>query len=59
MDDIVNARATLPNNAASYQPFIETFTSEKLSWATTGADHGFTGFPPPERFADLITAFAY
>lgn len=57
-DDIVNVRATLLDDAAGYRPSIETFTSEKLSWATTGADHGFAGFPPPERLPDLMAVFA-
>ncbi|MBJ6121522.1 GFA family protein [Sphingomonas mollis] len=57
MDDIVNVRATLLDDAASYRPFIETFISEKLSWATTGAQHSFAAFPPPDRFPDLMAAF--
>lgn len=57
MDALVNVRATLLDNAATYRPFVETFTSEKLPWATTGAAHGFETFPPPESFPRLLAEF--
>lgn len=57
MDALVNVRATLLDNAATYRPFVETFTSEKLPWATTGAAHSFETFPPPESFPQLLAEF--
>jgi hypothetical protein len=58
LPDFVNVRSTLLDNAPTYRPFIETFTSEKLDWATTGAAHSFIQFPPPESFPNLIASFA-
>ena len=58
MDDMVNVRSTLLDDARSYRPFIETYTSERLLWARTPAVHSFERFPPPERFPALLAEFA-
>ncbi len=58
MDDLVNVRATMLDDAQAFRPFIETFTREKLPWATTGAPHSFEGFPPMERYPALLQEFA-
>jgi hypothetical protein len=39
-------------------PFLETFTSEALPWAKTGATHSFETFPPPEAFEPLVREYA-
>jgi len=57
-DAFVNVRATMLSGAAAFRPFIETYTSERLPWAQTGAVHGFEKFPPSEVFPSLIKAFA-
>lgn len=58
MDEFVNVRATMFDNASDYTPFIETWTNEKLPWATTPAVHSFAQLPPPERYPELLEAFA-
>ncbi|GAA0315883.1 hypothetical protein GCM10009129_11500 [Psychrobacter aestuarii] len=58
MDDFVNVRSALLEDFATYQPFIETYTDEKLAWATTGAQHSFPKFPPQETFPELLQAFS-
>lgn len=58
MDDLVNLRATMLDDAASYRPFIETCTSEMLPWAKTGALHSFEKYPPMEQFAPLLAEFS-
>lgn len=58
LDDFVNVRATLLEDARSYQPFLETWTEEKLPWASTGATHSFGRFPPPDRFPALLQEYA-
>jgi len=58
MDDFVNVRSTMMDNAQSYSPFIETYTDEKLPWATTPAVHSFEKFPQPEDFPALLAEFA-
>lgn len=58
MDDFVNVRSTMLEDSRSYKPFIETYTDEKLAWATTGAKHSFSKFPPEEKFPELLREYA-
>jgi hypothetical protein len=58
MDWFVNVRTTLLDHPGGLPPFIETFTSEKLPWASTPAAHSFETFPPFERYEGLIAAYA-
>jgi hypothetical protein len=58
MGEIVNVRSTLFDEVDPEPPFIETYTSEKLPWAETGAAHAFEAYPPPERFPELLASFA-
>lgn len=54
----VNVRPTMLDDASWYTPFIETYTSEALPWATTPARHSFPEFPPMEAFGALIAEYA-
>jgi len=56
--DFVNVRATLLDNSQWIEPYIETYTSEKLPWAATPAVHKYEKFPPPEVYGTLISEFA-
>ena len=58
MDDFVNVRATMMEGADSYSPFIETYTSEKLSRAVTPAVHSYNKVPSPDDFAALFAEFS-
>lgn len=55
---LVNVRPSMFDMPAWSAPFIETFTREKLSWATTPAKHSFPGYPPDERYGALMAEFA-
>lgn len=57
-DAFVNVRTTLLDVPPTDPPFLETFTSEALPWAKTGATHSFETFPPPEAFEPLTREFA-
>jgi hypothetical protein len=57
-DDLVNLRATMLDDAGDFAPFIVSYTSEKLPWASTPAVHSFEKFPPEERFPELMAEFA-
>jgi hypothetical protein len=46
------------DDARSFSPFIETYTDEKLPWATTPAVHSFKRFPSPDNFPALLSEFA-
>ena len=58
MGDLVSVRAMLCDDARAFVPFIETYTSEKLPWATTPAVHSFERYPPVEQFPDLLAEYA-
>jgi hypothetical protein len=57
-DWFVNVRATMLDDPSWFTPFIETWTSEKLPWATTPAAHSFEKVPPFEEFERLAEEFA-
>lgn len=58
MEDFVNVRSTMLEDAPRYRPFMETFVDEKLAWATTGAKHSFNRLPPHEQFPQLLQEYA-
>lgn len=58
IDWFVNIRPTMLDVSTSFPPFIETFTSEKLPWATTAAVHSFETFPPFEAYEELTREYA-
>jgi hypothetical protein len=58
MDQFVNVRATLLDDASWFVPFVETATSEGLPWAKTGAKHSFPNIPGPEAFGPIVEDFA-
>ena len=58
LDDFVNLRAPVLDDAHWVAPFVETFTREKLAWASTPAAHSYAGFPPEQDFPRLMAAFA-
>ena len=57
-DQFVNLRPTMLDDRAWSTPFIETWTSEKLPWASTGAHHSYARLPAMDRFADLTREYA-
>jgi hypothetical protein len=58
MDWFVNLRPTMLDDTSWCSPFIETFTSEKLPFAATGAAHSYETFPPMEAYEGLVMEFA-
>lgn len=58
MGDMVNVRATLFDDTSWYEPFVETWTDERLPWISLPAKFSFPGFPPMERMPELIEAYA-
>ena len=46
------------DDASSFTPFIETYTSEKLPWPTTPAVHSFEKFPAFEDYEGLANEYA-
>jgi hypothetical protein len=54
----VNLRPTMLDDVSWFSPFIESYTSEKLPWATTPAVHSFEKFPPFEAYEELTREYA-
>jgi hypothetical protein len=46
------------DDTSGYVPFIETFRSEALPWATTPAKHSYDTFPEMSDYSKLIAEFA-
>jgi hypothetical protein len=53
----VNVRSPLLHGAAWTTPFIETYTAEKLPWATTAAVHSFERFPEFADYPALVAEY--
>ncbi|HLV22311.1 MAG TPA: GFA family protein [Polyangiaceae bacterium] len=58
MDSLVNVRATMLDDHSWFEPFIETFTKEKLAWASTPARHSFATLPELSHYEPLMREFA-
>jgi hypothetical protein len=58
IDWFVNLRPTMLEDTSWFKPFIETFTSEKLAFAQTGAVHSYETFPPMEAYEGLLKEYA-
>ncbi|MCJ8052562.1 GFA family protein [Shinella curvata] len=58
LEFFVNVRPTMLEETSWYSPFIESYTSEKLAWAATPAEHSYEKFPAMEDFEPLLSAYA-
>lgn len=58
LDWFVNLRPTMLDDPSWSTPYIETWTSEKLPWATTAAAHSYPTLPAMADFEGLIRGYA-
>lgn len=58
LDWFVNLRATMLDDHGWFEPFMETFTNEKLAWAETGAKRSFETAPDPSQYEPLMQDYA-
>jgi len=56
--NFVAVRTTMFDDVPTEPPLFESYTSEKLPWAVTGAAHSFATFPPMERYPQLMEDYA-
>lgn len=54
----VNLRSTMLDDPSALTPFIETWTREKLPWATTPAVHRFEALPAFGAYEGLTKEYA-
>jgi len=57
MDWFVNIRSPMLDDTGGTAPFIETWTSEKLPFAETGAPHSYEALPPMEAWEGLMREY--
>jgi hypothetical protein len=57
LDSFVNVRSTLLDVGRALDPFIETWTSERVPWATTPAVHSYPALPELSAFDALISEY--
>src|SRR5205823_9418356 len=57
-DWLLNVRSTMLDDRRWSIPFIETWTSEKVPWATTPAIHSFATVPAFDEYERLMTEYA-
>ena len=58
IDFFVNVRSTMLDDPDGFEPFIETWTNEKLPWVTVPAIHSYRQLPLIEDYDGLAKAFA-
>lgn len=57
-DQVVNVRATMFDDPGWFAPYMETCTTERLSFAETGAERAFDQFPDMPEFMTLMADYA-
>lgn len=57
MDWFVNVRVPVLDDYHWVEPFVETYTVEKLPWATTPAKHSFERVPELSSYQELVREF--
>jgi hypothetical protein len=58
MEWFVNVRVPLLDDHHWVEPFVETYTAEKLSWASTPAKHSYKTIPELSVYEGLVREFA-
>lgn len=53
----VNFRPTMLDDASWVQPYAESCIEDRLPGAVTGAKYSFEGFPPPEKYGEIMSGF--
>jgi hypothetical protein len=57
MDDYVNIRSSMFEDAAGHAPYMETWFAEALPGAVSGAVKRFETVPEPDQFGPLVAAY--
>ena len=58
LEQYVNLRATMLDDASWFEPYVETWTNEQLPWAQTAATHSFATQPEIADYARLTSEYA-
>jgi len=58
LDEFVNVRSSMFENASEHRPFADMWLSEALPGASSGAPKGFASVPNEQGFGALVGAYA-
>jgi hypothetical protein len=58
MDEFVNVRAPMFDDAEKHRPYVEMCVSEALPGAATGAVRSYHQFPKEDEFPELLARYA-
>ncbi len=58
LDSFVNLRPTMLDERSWFEPFIETWTEERLPWARTPAKHSYARLPAMSEYEGLVREYA-
>ena len=54
----VNVRSTMLDDASWGRPYVESCVEDRLPGAVSGAKFSFEGFPPADRYPELMAGYA-
>ena len=54
----INMRATMLDDTSETEPFIQSYTCEKLDWVQLETPHSYETFPEMEDYLAAVEAFA-
>lgn len=54
----VNFRPTMLEDSRWVAPYVDTCIEDRLPGAISGAKHAFEGYPPPDKYDELMAGFA-
>ena len=58
MDWFINVRVPVLDDHHWVEPFVETYTAEKLPWVSTPAKHSFERIPELSSYEKLVREFS-
>lgn len=58
MEGFLNLRATMLDDPSWVRPYLESWTTESLSFVATGAVRSYPALPPEEEFPELLAGYA-
>lgn len=58
LEEFVNVRSTMFDDAMKHRPYLEMCRSEALPGAASGAVRSYEGFPQESEFPELIAGYA-
>jgi len=54
----INMRATMLDDTSGTEPFIQSYTCEKLTWVELNTPHSYEKFPEMDEYTAAVESFA-